>query len=483
MKNEDSKNLKRSPVIVVVGHVDHGKTSLLDYIRKTNLVAKEAGAITQSIGAYEIEHNGQRITFIDTPGHEAFSKMRVRGAEVADIAILVVAVDESVKPQTKEAIQVLQSSKTPFVVAMTKVDKPNIDIEKVKKDLTAHNVLLEGFGGSISYQGVSAKTGEGIKELLDLILLTAEIEDLSYDSEGLARGFILESKLDSRRGITASVILKGGKLKIGDYIATPTTKGKIKILENFLGKKASELLPSSPAIVLGFEDLPQLGEEFRAGKLSPEELEAVKQIAPIRKLTAKTKDELVIKLILKADLAGSLEALNDILKTIPMKEGQRLEVLYQAIGEVSDGDVKDAVATGSIILGFRVYSNKAAESLARAQEVTIICNEVIYKLAEEVEKILLEASQKIIHNELEVLVIFGSQGKKQTIGGKVTQGMIKNKIRLEIHREEQILGQGKILNLQHKKVDVNVVNVENECGLIVESDVKIAKGDKLVISN
>ena len=234
MNNENNNNLKRSPVIVVVGHVDHGKTSLLDYIRQTNVVAKEAGSITQATGAYEIEHNKEKITFIDTPGHEAFSKMRVRGTRVADIAILVVAADESVKPQTQEAIKVLQESKTPFMVAITKIDKPSADIEKVKNDLTANGVLLEGYGGDISYQGISSKNGEGIGELLDHLLLVAEVEDLKYNPNALASGMVLEARMDSRRGNSVSVILKDGKLKKGDMIVTTTAKGKIKILENFL---------------------------------------------------------------------------------------------------------------------------------------------------------------------------------------------------------------------------------------------------------
>ncbi len=487
MSNKEDQKTRRSPVVVVVGHVDHGKTSLLDYIRKTTVAAKEAGAITQSIGAYEIEHPSassgqvQKITFIDTPGHEAFSKMRSRGAEVADIAILVVAADEGVKPQTKEAIQVLHDSKTPFIVAATKIDKPGADLERVKKDLAAHNVFLEGFGGDVSYQGVSSKSGEGVKELLDLILLAAEMEDLAYDPEGLAKGFILESKLDPRRGITTSLVIKGGKLKTGDDIATATAKGKIKILENFLGKKVPELLPSSPAIILGFENLPQLGEEFRAGKLSPEDLEAVKRISSANKfISAEAGNESTARIILKADVSGSLEALNEVLKKIPLGENQKLEILYQAVGEITDGDVKDAVATGAVIVGFGVYPNKAAESLARAQNIIIVTHNIIYKLAEELEKVLQKVAKKETGGELEVLALFSSQGKKQTIGGKINRGVIKNKMRLDIHRGEQVLGQGKILNLQQKKMDVGAVEAGKECGLVIESNIKIVVGDKLI---
>lgn len=480
MNGENSKNLKRPPVVVVVGHVDHGKTSLLDYIRKTNLVAKEAGGITQSVGAYEIEHRDRKITFIDTPGHEAFSKMRVRGAKVADVAILVVAGDESVKPQTKEAIKVLLDSETPFVVAITKIDKPNTDLERVKNDLTANNVLLEGYGGSISYQGVSSKTGEGINDLLDLILLTADVEDLTYDPEKNAQGMILETKLDKKRGNTVTVILKDGMLKRGDSIATATAKGKVKILENFLGKAVSELSPSSPAVILGFESLPEVGEEFIAGKLSEEDLARVKKVAARRLETASTENKQTIRAILKADVAGSLEALRDLLEKIPIKENQTLDIIGQSVGEITDGDVKDAVATGAMILGFRTYPNKAAENLARAQEVTIVTDEIIYKLVEGIEKAFQEMGKSKFSGELEILAIFSAKDTKQTIGGRVNRGQIRAKSWLEIQRGEEIIGKGKVLNLQQSKKDVNAVNEGNECGLIFDSEVKIVVGDKLL---
>ncbi|KKT56520.1 MAG: Translation initiation factor IF-2 [Candidatus Wolfebacteria bacterium GW2011_GWA1_44_24] len=247
---EKVKNLIiRPPIVAVLGHVDHGKTSLLDFIRKTNFVAREAGGITQSIGAYEIIHNGKKITFIDTPGHEAFSKMRSRGAIAADLAILVVAADDGVKPQTKESIEILNSAKTPFVVAVNKIDKSNADIEKTINDLTANGVLLEGRGGNVSWQAISAKTGQGVDELLDLVLLAAEMENLTYNPDADAGGVIIEAKSDNRRGIVVSVIAENGILKIGDKIATFGAGGKIKILENFLGEKTAELRPSSPALI------------------------------------------------------------------------------------------------------------------------------------------------------------------------------------------------------------------------------------------
>lgn len=493
MTEENTQNLKRPPVVVVVGHVDHGKTSLLDYIRKTNVAGKEAGGITQSVGAYEIEIPRQaprddfadkirKITFIDTPGHEAFSKMRARGAHVADVGILVVAADEGIKPQTKEALKALQDSETPFVVAMTKIDKPNADLEKVKNDLTANNVLLEGYGGNISYQGVSSKTGEGVNELLDLILLTADLEELHYNPERRAAGIILEAKLDNKRGNTVTVILKDGRLKKGDLIATATAKGKVKILENFLGKPATELQPSSPAVILGFETLPQVGEEFVSGKLSEEDLAKVKKLV-FRKLESsdtKNKEAQTIRVILKADVSGSLEALHDLLRKVPIKENQTLDIISQSVGEITDGDIKDAVATGAMILGFRSYPNKAAENLARAQNITIVTDEIIYKLVEGIEKAFLEMGKSKFSGELEILAVFSAKGKIQTIGGRVTKGQIRMKSWLEVQRAEEIIGKGKVLNLQQKKNDANAVNEGNECGLIFESDVKIEVGDKLL---
>ncbi len=483
MENDKDNNQKRPPVVVVVGHVDHGKTSLLDFIRKSNVVAKEAGSITQSIGAYEISHKNQKITFIDTPGHEAFSKMRIRGADVADVAILVVAADEGVKPQTKEAIRVLKDSETPFVVAITKIDKSNSDIEKVKNDLMSNDVFLEGSGGNISYQGVSSKTGEGINELLDLILLTADMEDLKYNPEEIARGIILEAKMDNKRGNTITVILKDGILKKGDMIMTATVKGKIKMLEDFLGSSTDKFLPSSPAVILGFENLPQIGEEFRAGDLSESDLSGATAFKSERGIFTKkdsAENKNIIRIILKADVSGSLEALVDILKNLPLNSNKKIEIMDSSVGNITDGDVNEAVSLGAIIVGFKVGANKAAENLARGQSIVIITNEIIYKLVEDVQKISLEIDKEQSGSELEILAIFSGGSNKQTIGGKVTRGQLKNKSRFEIQRASEAIGSGKIVNLQQNKKDVFVVNEGSECGLVFESNVKIAVGDILL---
>src|SRR3989344_377237 len=263
MQNTNTnKKLRRSPIVVVLGHVDHGKSSLLQYIRKTEMLNKEAGGITQSVGAYEIEHNGKKIPFIDPPGHEAFSKMRSRGANVADLAILVVAADDGVQPQTKESITTLQKTETPFVIAINKIDVPNADIDRVKNELLRSGVLLEGLGGNISWQEISAKTGKGIEELLDLVLLIAEVENLRWNKSKSGEGVIIEAKMDPQRGHNAVAIVKDGVLQYGTYIKTATASGKIKILENFLGKAQKELIHSSPALITGWEKLPLVGEKF-----------------------------------------------------------------------------------------------------------------------------------------------------------------------------------------------------------------------------
>ncbi|MDD5547727.1 MAG: GTP-binding protein [Candidatus Pacebacteria bacterium] len=476
--NPKNESLKRPPIVVVVGHVDHGKTSLLDYIRKSNVAAKEAGGITQSVGAYEILHAPEvinpprKITFIDTPGHEAFSKMRVRGAHIADVGILVVAADDGVQPQTKEAIKALKESNTPFIVAITKVDKTNIDLRKVKNDLLANNVLLEGLGGNICYQEVSSKSGQGIGELLDLVLLTADMEELTYNPSVNAKGVILESTMDKQRGITVSVILEDGALRNGDKIATASAKGKIRILENFLEKRVDELYPSSPAIILGFESLPKIGEEFVAGDLSEKELDVIKLKTSMEKII-KTEGQEAVKLILKADVGGSLEALSEAIRKIPLKEKQRVDILGESIGEISDGDVKDAISTGSIIIGFRNKINKTAENLARDNNVTVIRSEIIYELLEAIDEHFGGLGEKETIGEFEVMAVFGNKAGKQIIGGKVIRGEIKNNSLVEIRKLDQIIGKGKIVNLQHNKKETLIVEAGKECGILLSSEIKI----------
>lgn len=494
MKEKGAQNLiPRPPIVVVMGHVDHGKTTLLDHIRKARVAEKEAGGITQSVGAYEIEapqtpsadaeagtrHTSRRITFIDTPGHEAFSKMRGRGAQLADLAILVVAVDDSVKPQTKETIATLQKSETPFIVAINKIDKPGTDINRVKNDLMAAGVLLEGYGGDISWHGISAKTGEGVNELLDLILLTAEVADAKYDPAAPAKGIVLEVRREPQRGNEVRVIVKDGTLKAGDTIATPTAQGKVKILENFLGKKVSELTPSAPAVIFGFETLPKTGEEFTVGgEAKAPAARVIAKRAP--QTTAAQKEKGVVRLIVNADVSGSLEALTDIIKALPVKE-VKVEVVDENIGEITDGNVREASSMGAIIIGFHTKVSAAAKNLARGQSVRIVTSDIIYELVKKIEEEIERITKPGPRGILEVLAIFSQQGDKQLVGGRISEGIMKNKSDVGIVREERELGTGKITSLKQAKQDVTEVTTGKECGLLIESHTKIEKGDKITL--
>lgn len=497
MPESIAQNLKpRPPIVVVMGHVDHGKTTLLDYIRKTNVAAREAGGITQSIGAYEIVHPstssgqvgaGKKITFIDTPGHEAFTKMRARGANAADLAILVVAADEGVKPQTLESVKILQETGTPYIVAITKTDKPNADVERVKNELTSAGVLLEGYGGKISYEPVSAKTGDKIEELLDLLLLAAELENLVYDPAKPASGYVLEARVDRRRGMEASVIIKDGTLRQGEPIATPSGKGKVKILENFLGESVKELVPSAPALILGWEELPQVGEEFITGgraivdlgkrptvAIRPAEPASVRQLANYDGAKEET-----LNIILKAGDAGSLEALAGIINA--MIADKPAKIVSESVGDVSDNDVKFAISTGAKIFAFKSRVDKGAKTLAENNKVTIIASEIIYELVRVIEELLTE-KEEALTGELEVLAVFNQEKpEKQLVGGKVVRGSFKNKAQFEIVRGDATLGTGRVLNLQSMRKDTNEVEEGKEAGLMVSSQTLIQVGDKLVI--
>ncbi|MDI6821212.1 MAG: GTP-binding protein [Patescibacteria group bacterium] len=471
----------RPPIVAVMGHVDHGKTTLLDYIRKTNVATREAGGITQSIGAYEIIHNNRKITFIDTPGHEAFSRMRGYGAKIADLAILVVAADDGVKPQTKDALKYILDAKIPYVIAINKIDKSNANIEKTKQDLMQTGVFLESFGGSISWNIISAKIGTGIHELLDHLLLVADIEGFSFNPLAQATGVILSCHLDPRRGIIVGVILEDGKLEAGQIIQTETASGKIKILEDFLGKGVKSLLPSSPAIIFGFENAPKIGEEFIAGK----KLTARAKTTTAKKnkqvnSTQEERDE-TLKLILKADEAGSLEALEDLVhkisKEIPLK------IIQGSIGNIYESDVKTAESTEALIIGFRVKADKAALNIVRSQKVIIITSQIIYEL----EKSIKEYAAKTISKEMrsiEILAIFGgSKGKQKIIGGKVILGPIKNQESFEIWQDKKLLGTGKIINLQSQRKDISEAQTGQEAGLLIESEESIKVGNKLLFGN
>ncbi|MCP6720182.1 MAG: GTP-binding protein [Patescibacteria group bacterium] len=495
------KERTRPPIVVVMGHVDHGKTKLLDYIRKTNIAGREAGGITQSIGAYEITHEvthstdaqgappARKITFIDTPGHEAFSKMRERGAQVADLAILVVAADEGVKPQTKDALKYILKEKITFIVAINKIDKPNANIEKIKQELGKAGVLLEGFGGNISWHAISAKTGEGVSDLLDLILLAADLEKATYNPDAPASGIILTSHSDPRRGPAAGVIVTNGRLQKGQFVSTESTKGKVKILEDFKGDPAEFLEPSAPAMILGFESLPEVGEKFSTGvdqskkssvpATQPQTIESkelLKEIIPEEKES--------LKVLLKANETGSLDALLHIIQKITQQT--KITVINKGVGNLHESDVKLAAAVGAVIIGFRVKADKTALSMAKMQKINIMTSPVIYELEKNLEEYILKnISQEI--RTIEILAIFGEpKGKKQVVGGRVVQGSVKNLETFEIINSadgDKVIGEGKINNLQSQKKDVSQAETDQEVGLLVESETQIKVGNKLVFNN
>ena len=521
-----NENKPRPPIVAVLGHVDHGKTSLLDYVRKMtyktraaspsaseprpvagreadpprlahfrSVAESEAGGITQSVGAYEITHKGKKITFIDTPGHEAFIKMRARGATIADLAILVVAADDSVKPQTQESIKILSETKTPFVVAITKIDKNNADPERVKGDLANAGVLLEGYGGSVSYHAISSKSGEGINDLLDLLLLAAEMENLTYDPQAPASGYVLESRMDRRRGTEASVILKNGTLRQGEPIATPSGKGRIKILEDFMGEPVKTLEPSAPALILGWEELPQIGEEFITGpfdtfdKLSASKLTASPAAEEVAQKTAATPGKAspaapakgeTLNIIFKASDMGSLEALSQvILATFKEKP---VKVLQESVGDVGDNDVKLAISGNALIVAFKSRTDKTVQALAEANRVKIVSSEIIYELIKAIEEFLKGGAGVEAAGELEILAVFNQKKlDKQVVGGKVIGGVFKNHAAFEISRQSEMVGNGRVQNLQEQKKDASQVGAGQEAGLLINSPVAIQVGDKLLI--
>jgi len=479
--------ITRPPVVVVMGHVDHGKSSLLEAIKGLKITAKESGDITQHIGAYEVEHQGKKITFLDTPGHEAFSAMRSRGARVADIAILVVDAEESVKPQTKEAIVHIQKAGIPMIVAINKIDKPGANPEKVKRDLMQENVLVESLGGKIPQVLTSAKDRRGINELLEIILLVAEMEELKGDILKPAEGVVVESYLDNHRGPIATVLLRDGILRRGDVIAAYPALGKVKSMEDFQGVPREECLPSMPCVISGFEQVPQVGEKF---EVYPDVESARQQLAKKEKkmdgfdMTLIETDKRVLNIVLKADVEGSLEAIREVLKSLP-QEKVVLRILKAEAGEIQEGDVRLAKEGKAKIIGFRVKTNVIAQKLAERENVAIMTFDVIYHLAQGV-RVLIErraAPDKVRTDlgKLKVSIIFLTEKNRQIVGGKIVEGEIKKGTQIEVLRNNEVVGRGRPINLQKNKKDIERAIKGDECGVLYEGDVKIEQGDVLQI--
>jgi translation initiation factor IF-2 len=489
MINQEKENnlINRPPVVVVLGHVDHGKTTLLDYIRKTKVAEKEIGGITQSIGAYEVEVKGKKITFIDTPGHEAFLELRSRGTKTADLAILVVASDEGVKPQTLESLKIIQEAGIPYLVAFTKIDKPEANLEKAKKELAENGVYLEKWGGNIPWVAVSAKTGEGIDELLEMIILLGELENLKGNPNQEASGFILESYLDSRRGPTAILIITNGTLRLKDEIWAEGIFGKVKILENFLGQPIQEATFSSPVRVVGFENIPPVGTEFFVFK-GKEELKNILQERErkeeSKKILGDSKSELKIPLIIKADNIGSLKALEFLINKIGQENQWSFLILESEVGDLTDGDVKLSNPSGTIIIAFKIKKKpEAVNLLINFPRTFVLEDEIIYNIEDQIIKTVkdkfIEKPIEEIIGRLEVLAIFNPSKGYQIIGGKVIEGKVVNKHRFHLIRNNKIIADGKLVGLQRNKIDVNEVNQDYECGLMIDLKEEIKKGDLL----
>ncbi len=482
----------RPPIIVVMGHIDHGKTKILDWYRKTKLVEKETGGITQHIGAYEVEHRGKKITFIDTPGHEAFSKIRSRGARVADIAILVVAADEGVKPQTKEAIEIIQKNNLPLVVAINKIDKPEANPERIKQQLAEVNVLVESYGGKIPAVEISAKNGQNMDELLEILLLLSELENLQVDPQKPAEGVIIEVHPDPQRGTTVTLLLQNGKLKKGDKLVIGNNLETVKILEDFRKHTVEELGPSSPALVVGLSIIPAVGETFRAFNNKEEAEKFItalpeKTTIPTNKEMAKSEIEgrPIFNIILKADVSGSIEALEEALNKLN-SEIVSVNILKSGIGDINESDVKLALATKLVtIVGFKVAVDASVQELAKNANIHIFRGEIIYELLDEVKKVIENMIPPIVNRinlgRAKILKVFRKDGVKQIVGGRIEEGIIKKGGMVEIKRAKEILGRGNILQLQKNKQEAEEVGQGSEFGILVDSKTTIQEGDTLEI--
>lgn len=475
----------RPPVVTILGHVDHGKTTLLDYIRKSRLAAKEHGGITQRIGAYEIttELTGYRtptITFIDTPGHEAFSKLRARGATVADLAILIIDAKDSVMPQTAESISHIKAAKIPFVVALNKTDLPEANPEKVKNDLLKYEVLTEGKGGKVPAVEISAATGKGVPELLETLLFLAEDLKLEFDPGSPLEGFVIETKRDNR-GTVVSVILKNGTLKVGDTVFSGKEETRIRSLVNDLGKPVRSATPSTPVEILGFKKLPDVGSRLLNTPIEPvvsraEVSDQPKKLTIESLLAVPADKERVLSLIVKTDSQGSLEAIDHVLSG-----KENIEIVLKAVGAVNRSDIFLAKTTKSIVIGFSVDVAREVTDLAKQEKVIIKTYNIIYDLLDELQEVadLLkekENQEKNVKGEAQVLAEFIIGGEKVS-GMKITKGKINLSDEVDLYRNGNLIGKAKVVSLKVRAKPVEEVKKNQEAGMILSSKLDIRVGD------
>ena len=485
---DDEENLKeRPPVVTIMGHVDHGKTSLLDAIRKSSITSGEAGGITQHIGAYQVEKNGKKITFIDTPGHAAFTEMRARGAAITDIVIVIVAADDGVMPQTKEAIDHAKAAKVPIIVAINKIDKPNANIEKVMTEMTEAGLTPDKWGGDTTFVNISALTGEGIDELLETILLIAELRGLKANPNRYALGTVIEAKLDKNVGSIVTLLIQNGTLRIGDPIVVGTSFGKVRTLKNDLGVEIVEALPSTPVEITGVNSVPSAGDKFMAFETEKQ----AKSIADARSEKAKqmqnkntnslSLDDLFskiesgvkeINIILKADVKGSEEAVKNALEKIDVK-GVKTTVIRSGTGTITESDVVLANASSAIIIGFNVRPSSKTKELAKEYNVDIRLYNIIYKVIEELEAAMKgmldpEYEEKIL-GEAEVRQLFRFSKVGTIAGSYITNGIIKQNSKARLIRDGVVLYDGVIASIQREKDLVKEVKQGFECGITLEN--------------
>ena len=493
---DDSKDLvERPPVITIMGHVDHGKTTLLDTIRKTNVAGGEAGGITQAIGAYQIEYNGKKLTFIDTPGHAAFTEMRARGASITDIVIIIVAADDGVMPQTKEAIDHAKAAGVPIIVAVNKIDKPTANVEKVLTEMSANGLQPEAWGGDIMFVNISAVTGEGIDDLLDRILLLSEISELKANPNRYALGTVIESKLDKNSGVVTNILVQNGTLRLGDPIVVGNIAGKVRTLKNDKGENLVEALPSMPVSITGLSESPSAGDKFMAfesekkAKAIAAQRQKKEKEGHYKPKAAVSLDDLFnrveagekeINVILKADVKGSEEAVKNSLLKLDV-DGIKVNVIRSGIGGISESDVILADASNAIIIGFNIRPDHKVSETAKDKGIEIRYYDIIYKVVEDMEDALKgrlepEYEEKVL-GTAEVRKIFKFSKVGTIAGSYVTSGVIKRNSSSRIIRDGVVINNSTIASLAREKDQVKEVKQGLECGITIDNFNDIKEGD------
>jgi translation initiation factor IF-2 len=502
MPKQDSIAEVRPPVVAIVGHIDHGKSTLLDYIRRTSVTQKEAGGITQHLSAYEAVHKTQNgvertITFLDTPGHEAFASMRSRGLEVADVAVLVVSAEDGVKPQTLEALKLIDEVKIPYLVALTKIDKPGANLERARASLLEHGIYLEGLGGAVPHVALSSKTGEGVSELLDLILLAADLEGLSADPEKPGSGVVIEAHVDNRRGTSATLIVEDGSIESGEFVVAADSFAPTRIMENFMGTPLKRALPGRPVQIVGFSALPPIGAQFKTVESKKEAEEEARlaalasrpKSAPVVDKKEEKKEEeekmrVIVPLIIKTDAAGVADAVVHELEKLPKDERLEIRVVSRGVGAITDGDVKLGIGTTpGIVVGFNVKVEREARDLAQRHNVSVEVFDVIYKLAqwlrEEVEKRRPKEKQEERTGLARIVKLFSSTKNRVVLGGRVEEGELTVGAEVKILRRDLELGRGEVVSLQSGKTPVKKIEAGSEFGAMIKTGVDPAPSDKL----